>query len=106
MPSENVENSINGSCWMMKKEVLAKVGPWDETFKHYFSDQDFFIKCKMAGFRLTCVGNMWMGHGGSATYKNIKDKISEDINLERDMMLARYGEINYDNWLNKKNNYV
>lgn len=46
---------ITGACMLIKREVINKVGLWDEVkFPHYESDREWCKKVKEAGYKIVC----------------------------------------------------
>lgn len=63
----------NGICFMVRRGVFARVGPFDEEFRiGQFEDTDFFWRAKRAGFRLGATGAAFLHHYGSATQSEIR----------------------------------
>ncbi|MDO8570111.1 MAG: glycosyltransferase family 2 protein [Candidatus Daviesbacteria bacterium] len=58
---------ISGCCFLMKKEVIEKVGGFDEKLFAYFEDNDFLQRVKSAGFQLFYNGKVFIYHKVSQT---------------------------------------
>lgn len=53
---------ITGACFLIKKEVLEKVGGFVGSYFLYFEDADFCKKVKEAGFKLYYTGETFIYH--------------------------------------------
>ena len=47
--------------------ALVQVGPWDETFRWYFADNDYYYRMKLLGWELANFGGDLVLHHGSQT---------------------------------------
>ncbi len=57
--------SGNGSCLLVKKEVVDKVGLFDESFFSYFEETDFCQRALMAGYKIWYEPKATIYHIGS-----------------------------------------
>ena len=53
---------LSGCSILMKKEVFAKIGLWDEDFFLYWEDADFSLRARKAGFRIGIVPESHIFH--------------------------------------------
>ncbi|MDO8498433.1 MAG: glycosyltransferase family 2 protein [bacterium] len=60
-------NFVSGCCLLIKKEVLQKVGTFDETFYAYFEDNDLSQRITRAGFKKYYNGTVSIFHKVSQT---------------------------------------
>lgn len=58
---------ISGCSFLVKKEVIEKVGGFDEKLFAYFEDNDFLQRVKGAGFKLFYNGQVFIYHKVSQT---------------------------------------
>lgn len=60
---------VSGACFMIKKEVIDKVGLMDETFFLYFEETDWCLRSLRAGYEIFYVPSAMITHleGGSAS---------------------------------------
>ncbi|MDO8638016.1 MAG: glycosyltransferase family 2 protein [Candidatus Daviesbacteria bacterium] len=58
---------ISGCCFLVKKEVIEKVGNFDEKLFAYFEDNDFLERVKLVGFKLFYNGQVFIYHKVSQT---------------------------------------
>lgn len=60
-----------GCIWMVKKEVIEKIGDYDEEYFIPYEDTDFSIRAKKAGFKILFVPKALAWHEGKkSTYVN------------------------------------
>jgi len=97
------ENWVWGALWIIKRKVYDKVGEMDEELNWRFSDQDYWIKIKSAGFKLGRTGNVIVEHILGATYEKMGKLGSEDESREANIMIQRYGVKHFDEWIKKQN---
>jgi GT2 family glycosyltransferase len=92
------ENWVWGALWIIKRDIYEKVGQMDEELNWRFSDQDYWIKIKMSGFRLGRTGNVVVDHVLGATYNKMgKIGSSEEVS-ESEEMNRRYKVNTFDKW--------
>lgn len=61
-------SDIIGCCYLIKKEVINKIGFWDEKFSPAYGEEtDHCFRAKMAGFKLVYVGGTEIIHYGSSS---------------------------------------
>jgi len=62
-------NWLIGFCWIMKREVYAKVGDFDEIFGTGNSeDIDYCYRAKKAGFKMAIAPHVFVHHYGGMTH--------------------------------------
>jgi GT2 family glycosyltransferase len=61
----------SGVCFMVHRRVFEAVGHFDDELGGY-ADDEFFRRCRQAGFRLAITGRSFLHHFGSVTQKAIK----------------------------------
>ena len=66
---------VSGCCMLIKKEVFAKAGLFDEGYFLYLEDVDFCLKAKQAGFKAVLDPNIIIGHKVSASLNSPLKKI-------------------------------
>jgi GT2 family glycosyltransferase len=65
--------AANGICFMVRRKVFEKAGLFDEKFRiGQFEDADFFLRAKLAGFKLGTTGRAFLHHFGSVTQNAIQ----------------------------------
>ena len=58
---------LQGSCLLVPREVLERMGLLDETFEFFFEDADFSLRIRRAGYALAVAEGVRILHYGSAT---------------------------------------
>jgi GT2 family glycosyltransferase len=84
------------SCWITQREVVQRVGYFDEAMGFRFHDQDYAIRVKQAGLEVMRTGNVPVGHINSATYNTMGR--NEDP-AEREMMRRKWGCDLFADWI-------
>lgn len=85
------------SLFLTHKDVLSKVGYFDESINYRYHDQDYSIRVKMAGFEVMRTPNVIVSHINSATYNKMEQKQNE--NAEYQIMINRYGHSMFEDWV-------
>lgn len=96
---------INGFCYVIKREVINKVGYFDEeTFpKGYGEEDDYSIRVKKAGFDLRVADHCYIYHKKSASYTP-KRRVELCKNAKK-LLAQKQGEQLVEEYINKvKNN--
>lgn len=61
---------IVGFCMLFKRELLQRVGLFDERFgSGNFEDDDYCLRAALAGYRNLVAGDVFIHHHGSATFR-------------------------------------
>jgi GT2 family glycosyltransferase len=58
--------SVSACCMLVKKEVIEKIGVFDERFFMYYEDSDFCLRARRAGFKVAAVRDAKVWHRISA----------------------------------------
>ncbi len=85
------------SLFYTRKDVLTKVGYFDESINYRYHDQDYSIRVKKAGYEVMRTPNVVVGHINSATYSKMEEKKNET--QEAMIMVARYGCTMFEDWV-------
>ena len=64
--------SANGSCMLVKREVIERVGLFDPDFFCYFEETDFCWRVWLAGYKIIYVPSSVIYHKGAQTAKRLK----------------------------------
>jgi GT2 family glycosyltransferase len=82
------------SAFLIRKEVWQKVGPFDETLKHYCGDCDYHIRAHRAGIQLYN-SHVPFYHERSSTIKlassSERVEIETQANVDRQTFKKKYG---------------
>lgn len=91
-----------GACFYLPRRVLDAVGPWDaEAFNYRYCDQDYWIRCKKAGFDVAVTGNVVLDHVNSHAFKHQlrQNGIAQAVAEEKREMIRRHGASDLASWL-------
>ena len=72
--------AVNSTAILVKKDLLMKIGMWDENIYTYLEDIDMSIRMRIAGHEIIKVSNSRVFHGGFQSHK-IKNR--EIMNVSR-----------------------
>jgi len=83
------------SCYLIRKEVYEKVGPFDEQYKGaYAEDGDYHLRMHQAGVEAICL-DLPFYHIGAGTLKNAppeeQEKIQEQAGRNRAYLKQKFG---------------
>ena len=68
-PSRRYSSMRDVDCafvFLMRKDVIRKIGLFDEDYYIYFEDVDICLRARRAGFRIVYVPEAWSWHKGSS----------------------------------------
>lgn len=89
-----------GWCFLVRREVFAELGGFDEGFRlGVGEDEDFFRRLKAAGFRCGVTGGAFVHHFGSATLGPLRRRLGkafEEANMAR--LRGRWGLARAPRW--------
>lgn len=88
------------STWFTHRDVIRRVGYFDESMPFRFHDQDYAIRVKLAGLEVMRTGNVPVSHVNMATYSLMSPV---DDPAEAQMMRERWGALNFAEWLAHEN---
>ncbi len=55
---------VSGCVFLLKREVVEKVGKWDERFFMYWEEIDYCLRAKKKGFKIYCAVDVQAYHRG------------------------------------------
>jgi GT2 family glycosyltransferase len=87
------------SCWLTHREVVERVGYFDETLAFRFHDQDYAIRVTREGYRVMRDGNVRVDHIDSATYATMGRNNDPG---EEAIMVERWGARDFAEWLQNR----
>ena len=59
---------LYGWCLMVKKEVIEKIGYFDEALENAYEDNDFCLRAQLFGYRLVIAYDTYIYHVGQGTF--------------------------------------
>lgn len=80
---------VHGCCFMAKKEIFNRVGPFDERFFAYYEDADYWKRCELAGIKPTRA-NIVIKHAVNATSGKLNN-LGEIIAESEKKFKEKYG---------------
>lgn len=72
LPVDKIVEWFFGAMFVVKKEVVDKVGLFDETFRHAFDDADYWVRVYKAGYKILMNRNLQVIHADSATIQKME----------------------------------
>ncbi len=97
--TENIENIkitdfISGAGMLIKKELVDKIGYFNEDYFLYYEDVDYCLRAKKAGYESACVGDSIIWHKVSKTVSEIPNPKRLRYIFRNTLFLAgRFGDI-------------
>jgi len=86
-------SSCIGFCMLIKREVIEKVGNFDEIFSPgNFEDTDFSRRAVKAGYKCVIAKGAYVYHAQNVGFKKIKDR-DEKFKRNRDIFNKRWGSV-------------
>ncbi len=77
-----------GSCFIAKREIIKKVGLFDEDFFMYSEEMDFCWRVNLAGGKIFCVPSSKIYHLGYYSVKTLKMNSKKDYLIHRNVLLS------------------
>jgi GT2 family glycosyltransferase len=72
---EQAVDYVSGCCLLIKKELIQKVGLFDESYFCYWDENDYCFRAKEAGYRVVCIPEAKMWHKAPMNLK-VRNKTS------------------------------
>jgi len=91
---EYVDDYMNviGVCFLMPREVVDKVGKWDESFFHGGEDFDMTYRIEQAGYNIVVARESFIYHyGGASTKQYFKNDLTK-IRANAMMKLKQFAD--------------
>lgn len=80
--------SLKGVCFLIKKEVIDKIGEWDESFGlGGGDDNDMCFRIQKAGYKLVIARHSYIYHYGSASFRELFDN---DIDYSKKYAVGQF----------------
>jgi GT2 family glycosyltransferase/predicted Zn-dependent protease len=84
---------LTGFCLLARREVLEKVGVFDEQFGvGFFDDDDLSVRARQAGFRLLVAQDVFVHHFGSRTFTGLGIDCPRQLRDNFERFRAKWGE--------------
>jgi len=71
-----------GFCLLAKREVMDKVGSFDEAFSNAYEEIDFCYRAREAGYKCHIAEDVFIHHWGSATFRLLGSKEDYRANID------------------------
>lgn len=92
--------SLKGVCFLVKEEVINKMGIWDESFGlGGGDDNDFCLRIKKAGFKLVIARKSFIYHYGSASFRK---EFKNDIDFSKKYAVGQFNKFREKHGLKDK----
>lgn len=87
-------SAVTAACLMVRKDLFADVGGFDERLGVAFNDTDFCLRLRAKGFHNVFLGHVILRHHESKS-RGLEDTVEKQIRFcgEIDCMMERWGEI-------------
>ncbi len=94
---------VNGCCMLITREVLDRVGPFDEGFRiGTFEDIDFLWRARRAGVTLGMTGAVLVHHFGEVTQRQVQRELGDYRRANAERFLAKWGRGVEGGWLARR----
>lgn len=98
-------NFVNGFCFLVKKDVVNKIGKFDEESfpMGYGEEDDFCIRAREAGYKLAIADHLFVFHSKTKSFSSEERKKIVEISGRKN--LEKYGEENMARWQKEMRNH-
>jgi len=84
---------LTGFCLLVRREVLDKIGGFDERFGlGFFDDDDLCVRARQAGFELLLAQDVFVHHFGNRTFQGLGVNCREQLTGNFERFKAKWGE--------------
>ena len=81
-----------GFCYLIKKEVLNKIGLLDEIFTPgNYEDDDISLRIRQVGYELLLCEDTFIHHYGSASFNKDLNSFQSTLNINREKISLKWG---------------
>jgi N-acetylglucosaminyl-diphospho-decaprenol L-rhamnosyltransferase len=92
-------NTANGACFLVRRRVFEAIGNFDESFcRGGNEDDDFFLRARLAGFKLATTGGAYIHHFGDVTQSAVR----QTFGLSREETIRYFRAKWKINWLQRR----
>jgi len=86
------KQKFTGFAFMVNKEVVKKIGKFDESMEIWYSDWDFFYKMKRAKIGVNIIPDVVVHHFESQTLSKISGKkLNKQLKIDKAKFLDKWG---------------
>ena len=87
------ERHLAGECFMFKRSLYEKIGPFDEGYGSYFEDTDWFKRVQVVGGTLGIAEGSHVSHKSQGTFSKIwgPEKRAEVFNKNKSRYESKFG---------------
>lgn len=83
---------LSGFCLLIRGELLKKIGLLDKRFRSgLFTDNDYCIRARKAGYEIFCAGDTYVHHFGSKTFNRDRADKKRALSRDRHKLLKKWG---------------
>jgi GT2 family glycosyltransferase/predicted Zn-dependent protease len=83
---------LTGFCLLVRREVLERVGGFDEGYGlGFFEDDDLCVRAREAGFQLRVALNVYIHHFGSRTFHGLGIDCGQQLRHNLEQFKAKWG---------------
>ncbi len=94
---------ITGCCWVVAREVFARVGSFDESFGvGGFEDIDFLWRARRAGVTVGMTGAVLVHHFGQVTQREVRRDLGDYGRVHASRFVAKWGRTVEGGWLARR----
>jgi GT2 family glycosyltransferase/2-polyprenyl-3-methyl-5-hydroxy-6-metoxy-1,4-benzoquinol methylase/glycosyltransferase involved in cell wall biosynthesis len=84
-------NRLIGFLWMMKREVIEKIGGFDPLFGiGNYEDDDYCIRAQLAGYKLVIADDVFVHHYGSQSFKKKPDTYMKLLETNKLLFVGKW----------------
>jgi GT2 family glycosyltransferase len=83
---------LSGFCLLVRREVLDRIGGFDERYGlGFYDDNDLCLRARAAGFRLVIALEVFVHHFGGRTFIDLRVDRLQQFNSNRELFNAKFG---------------
>lgn len=80
-----------GFLWMMKREVVEKIGGFDPLFGvGNFEDDDYCLRAQLAGFKLAIADDVFVHHYGSQSFRKMPETYAKLLETNKQLFAGKW----------------
>ena len=91
VPGYLVRVHFTGWCFLVKRSIFEKTGPFDHRFNYYFADDDFCMTLRRHNLRNAVVPKAVVTHLANVTSKKSSFSISDKFKEDQQKFHAKWG---------------